>query len=340
MGGQALLLRGRQRLALVDDHRQVVETVCRLQLVEEGERPRPRQLGVEHDAGELVRLERRDRRPRRADRRHLHFPERGEQVANRAVAVTRPLDEQDLRGSLRRGRGDALEQRRQLLERGRLLERRDDAGVVGPGVAEHPGDHVDRDVARGRMHLQPGQQLRPVHHRQAHVEQDRVRTARVREREARVAALRDDPLEARVVCRTEQELGEHRIVLDDQQHPVVRRQRVAIVVELPLEQQAGTRLLRELARRRRTRHVGVAVAVRAGELDRERQRERAADVDDRLDMDLAAEQLGDLRADRQPQARAAEAPARRPVRLLEGLEDQPEPVAGDADAGVPHRERE
>ena len=50
--------------------------------------------------------------------------------------------------------------------------------------------------------------------------------------------------------------------------------------------------------------------------------------------DLAAEQARDLAADRQPEARAAVAAARRAVGLLEGLEDQPQLVLGDADAGV------
>ena len=52
------------------------------------------------------------------------------------------------------------------------------------------------------------------------------------------------------------------------------------------------------------------------------------------DADLAAEQARDLAADRQAEAGAAVAAARRPVGLLEGLEDQPQLVLRDADAGV------
>src|SRR5439155_23432230 len=46
----------------------------------------------------------------------------------------------------------------------------------------------------------------------------------------------------------------------------------------------------------------------------------------------------DLTADRKAQARAAVPAAGRAVGLLEGLEDQPELVVGDADSGVDHRE--
>jgi len=53
-----------------------------------------------------------------------------------------------------------------------------------------------------------------------------------------------------------------------------------------------------------------------------------------------AEQTCDLAADREPEAGPAVAAARRPVRLLEGLEDQAELVVGDADACVLDRELE
>src|SRR5581483_3569464 len=54
--------------------------------------------------------------------------------------------------------------------------------------------------------------------------------------------------------------------------------------------------------------------------------------------DLAAEETCDLAADREAEARAAVAPRRRPVRLLERLEDEPQLVLRDADAGVDHGE--
>src|SRR5438094_342144 len=51
-------------------------------------------------------------------------------------------------------------------------------------------------------------------------------------------------------------------------------------------------------------------------------------------MDLAAEEAGDLAADRQTEPRAAVASCGRAVGLLEGLEDQSQLVLGHADAGV------
>ena len=66
----------------------------------------------------------------------------------------------------------------------------------------------------------------------------------------------------------------------------------------------------------------------------EEERERAALAERRLDANLAAEQAGDLPADREAEPGAAEAPARRPVGLLKGLEDQPQLVGRDPDPRV------
>ena len=57
-------------------------------------------------------------------------------------------------------------------------------------------------------------------------------------------------------------------------------------------------------------------------------------------MDLASEEPSDLAADREPEACAAVAPARRPVRLLKRLEDQARLVGGDPDPSVDNRERD
>ena len=58
----------------------------------------------------------------------------------------------------------------------------------------------------------------------------------------------------------------------------------------------------------------------------------------RLDADLAAEQPRDLAGDREAEPGAAVAARRRPVRLLERLEDQLQLVVRDPDAGVRHLE--
>src|SRR5581483_5276822 len=57
-----------------------------------------------------------------------------------------------------------------------------------------------------------------------------------------------------------------------------------------------------------------------------------------LDLDLAAEQPRDFPADREPQPRPAVLPARRPIRLLKGFEDDLLLVEGNADAGIDDRE--
>src|SRR5438874_9926581 len=67
---------------------------------------------------------------------------------------------------------------------------------------------------------------------------------------------------------------------------------------------------------------------------RQEERERAPVSDLALDVDLAAQQPRDLAADREAEARTAEAAAGRAVRLLERLEDQPHLVVRDADAAV------
>ena len=73
---------------------------------------------------------------------------------------------------------------------------------------------------------------------------------------------------------------------------------------------------------------------------RQKQRERAACTDFTLHVDLAAEQARDLPADGESETGAAVPSARRPVGLLEGLEDQTQLVVRDAHAGVLDRELE
>ena len=70
------------------------------------------------------------------------------------------------------------------------------------------------------------------------------------------------------------------------------------------------------------------------------EREGAPLAERALDPDLAAEQPGDLPADRQAQAGAAVLAAGARVGLLERLEDDLQLVRRDADAGVAHRERD
>ena len=68
--------------------------------------------------------------------------------------------------------------------------------------------------------------------------------------------------------------------------------------------------------------------------DRQVERERAADAGGRAQMDLAAQQIGELATDRQAEAGAAVLAAGRGVGLLERLEDDLLLLQQDADAGI------
>src|SRR5205085_9666039 len=71
---------------------------------------------------------------------------------------------------------------------------------------------------------------------------------------------------------------------------------------------------------------------------RQVQRERASGSRRADEPDLAAEQLGQLAADRKAEAGAAVLPRRGAVGLLERLEDDLLLVLRDADPGIAHRE--
>ena len=83
-----------------------------------------------------------------------------------------------------------------------------------------------------------------------------------------------------------------------------------------------------------SRHACGRACGLGGDTPREVERERAPLPGRAREPDLAAEQAGDLAADRQAEARAAVLPARAAVGLLEGLEDDLLLVSGNADAGV------
>ena len=157
----------------------------------------------------------------------------------------------------------------------------------------------------------------------------------MREREAGVAAERDEPLEAAFARDLQHRPGELGILLDDEDHPVALLDLPAIVAHLAREQERRVELLGE---RGAALLVGVHAA-RPGLDERGQvQRERAPLARRRDDPDLAAEEARDLPADRKPEPGAAVAAAGRPVRLLEGLEDDAQLVLGDPDPRVDDRE--
>src|SRR5262249_46914780 len=156
------------------------------------------------------------------------------------------------------------------------------------------------------------------------------------------AARRDDGLEAARAGGVEHDAGEGGVVLDDQQHPLVRAEVLAVVLDLDLRGGGALRRGRRDARAARPRRLHLRddapprapgpLPLRQVELERA---PRAGRADDR---DLAAQQAGDLAADREPEAGATVAAARAAVRLLKRLEDDLLLLGVDADARVAHRE--
>ena len=141
-----------------------------------------------------------------------------------------------------------------------------------------------------------------VHHRQLHVEDDRVGLELVCERKARVAADRNDSLEAALAGDLQLRAGEVWVVLDDQHDAVAVLDVVTIVADVARKEQCRVELrLVVIVCRRRAASVAVAWqhdcrlerngGIRMlGRLvrGRQEQREPAAPTDLALDVDLAA----------------------------------------------------
>ena len=228
-----------------------------------------------------------------------------------------------------------------------LLQERDGAGAecVLPSVIGS-GHDVYGDVPCVGVVLQMVQHRPAVHHRQLDVEHDRVGLELVRQREPRVAARGDDPLEAAGPRNLEHGAGEPGIVVDDQHDAVARFDRGAIVLDAGREEHRRVEAEVDLAvRAGRSRVVDVELVRRRSRrrlLVRPRQveGERAALSNGRGHVDLSAEQPRDLAADRQAETGAAVAAVRLALCLLERLEDQLQLVVVDPDARVDDREGE
>ena len=189
-------------------------------------------------------------------------------------------------------------------------------------------------MARRRILLQLAQHRPAEHVRQEDVERDRGRPVFARQRQRIRAAHGDEHLEAVFVREIDHHARIMRIVLDDQEHIVAGRDLVAVVLHLFRRRFAEKR--RRECRWRATVSLRLAQPGRraptyvSGRIERE----RAADARRAAQLDFAAEQIGKLAADREPETRAAVLAAGAGIRLLEGLEDDPLLLRRDADAGI------
>ena len=126
-----------------------------------------------------------------------------------------------------------------------------------------------------------------------------------------------------------------RVVLDDQQHGVAFLDVVAVVVDVLLARdRQGSCSSRAIGASAPAADARAVAAVGPRVVQRQVERERAALAVDAGELDLAAEQHGQLAADGQAQAGAAVLARGAGVGLLERLEDEPLLLRRDADAGV------
>ena len=85
--------------------------------------------------------------------------------------------------------------------------------------------------------LQAVEHRQAMHHRQANVERHRIGLVLLHQRQRRVAARRDDALEAFLARQVEQDARKVGVVFDDQQHAVARLNRLAVVGDFAVQQQ-------------------------------------------------------------------------------------------------------
>ena len=187
-----------------------------------------------HDhAVERLALERLERLLARRHRHGLHVAgvvvghERGDAAPLRGVV----LDEQE---APHLAIEEGLHVREGAVEgllRHRLLEVGERAQVGAAPLGVDDADDVHRDVARARVALEPVEHLPAVDDGQLDVERDGVGLELVGERQAGVAAVGDDHLEAALARQAHEDAGELHVVLDDEQHAVARAQVLAVVLE-------------------------------------------------------------------------------------------------------------
>ena len=105
------------------------------------------------------------------------------------------------------------------------------------------GNDVHGDVPGAEVLLEALQDHQSVRVRQAEVERDGVGLELLRQGEGLVAARGDQAAEAPLPRHLQQDVGEVRVVLHDQEHPVPRLNLVSVVLDLdgrpPLSSRGG-----------------------------------------------------------------------------------------------------
>ena len=202
------------------------------------------------------------------------------------------------------------------------------------------GDDLHGDVARGGALLELTEHRPAEHVGQEYVERDGGRVIVVGESQGVGSSGGGEHLEAVVMRQIDEHPGIVGIVLDDQQNHVPGLQVLAIVGDLldgPVRHaMVGHRLPGEPEAYWRSARIGATMrpAYFSG-----RYRVNVLPLPGMAaQLDLAAEQVGKLAADRQAEAGAAVLAAGAGIGLLEGLEDDPLLLGRDADAGVRHLE--
>jgi hypothetical protein len=207
------------------------------------------------------------------------------------------------------------------------LVRRSGLGQIAHG-AERKGalrrvdarDEMHGHRARGRILSQALHHRPAVDIRQAHVEDHSARLARLGDEQRFLAGRRHDRVEAARLHHLDESLREDAVVLDDEQVGLLAGERRALggfgrLGTLGAHGRGGwNALLRQVAG------------------------ERAAAPLAALQHQIAAEQQRRFARDGEPETRAAEAPIRARLGLLERREDAFLRGPGDADSGVRHGE--
>src|SRR5688572_27555433 len=169
------------------------------------------------------------------------------------------------------------------------------------------------------------------HVRQENIEHDRERVELVGEG-AHVRALRrNDALQTLFPHQTEQHLGEVMIVLDDKNDRIAGRDRFPVIGD---RFRLGDLVNDQRRRPQRAARFRSHIYVRTNIIFRQVKSKYTASTRRAVQADFSAQQYGELAADREAQTRAAIAPARAGVRLMERFKNYLLLIGRNPDTGI------